>query len=113
MKKLWKIILGIFAIVAGIFALTAKSGSKKQFKKDLKDNKEKLKDVKTPMTVALMGCAVNGPGEASHTDLGIAFGKGAGHLYYQGENRGKISEDQAMNKLEEMISEFETSKQEE
>ena len=56
---------------------------------------------------------VNGPGEASHTDLGIAFGKGAGHLYYQGENRGKISEDQAMNKLEEMISEFETSKQEE
>jgi Enzyme involved in the deoxyxylulose pathway of isoprenoid biosynthesis len=74
---------------------------------------EKLKDVKTPMTVALMGCAVNGPGEASHTDLGIAFGKGAGHLYYQGENRGKISEDQAMNKLEEMISEFETSKQEE
>ena len=74
---------------------------------------EKLKDVKTPMTVAHMGCAVNGPGEASHTDLGIAFGKGAGHLYYQGENRGKISEDQAMNKLEEMISEFETSKQEE
>jgi len=74
---------------------------------------EKLKDVKTPMTVALMGCAVNGPGEASHTDLGIAFGKGDGHLYYQGENRGKISEDQAMNKLEEMISEFETSKQEE
>ena len=74
---------------------------------------EKLKDVKTPMTVALMGCAVNGPGEASHTDLGIAFGKGAGHLYYQGENRGKISEDQAMDKLEEMISEFETSKQEE
>jgi (E)-4-hydroxy-3-methylbut-2-enyl-diphosphate synthase len=74
---------------------------------------EKLKDVKTPMTVALMGCAVNGPGEASHTDLGIAFGKGSGHLYYQGQNRGKVSENKAMEKLEEMISEFETSKQEE
>ena len=74
---------------------------------------EKLKDVKTPMTVALMGCAVNGPGEASHTDLGIAFGNGAGHLYYQGQNRGKVSENKAMEKLEEMISEFETSKQEE
>ena len=74
---------------------------------------EKLQDVKTPMTVALMGCAVNGPGEATHTDLGIAFGKGAGHLYYQGENRGKVSENEAMSKLEEMISEFETKQQEE
>ena len=64
---------------------------------------EKLQNVKTPMTVALMGCAVNGPGEATHTDLGIAFGKGAGHLYYQGENRGKVSEDKAIEKLEEMI----------
>ena len=74
---------------------------------------EKLQDVKTPMTVALMGCAVNGPGEATHTDLGIAFGKGAGHLYYQGENRGKGSENEAISKLEEMISEFETKQQEE
>jgi (E)-4-hydroxy-3-methylbut-2-enyl-diphosphate synthase len=74
---------------------------------------EKLQDVKTPMTVALMGCAVNGPGEATHTDLGIAFGKGSGHLYYQGENRGKVSENEAISKLEEMISEFETKQQKE
>ena len=46
MKKLWKIILGIVAIIGGIFVLTAGSGSKKQFKKDLKDNKKKLNDVK-------------------------------------------------------------------
>ena len=64
------------------------------------------------MTVALMGCAVNGPGEATHTDLGIAFGKGAGHLYYQGENRGKVSEKEAIGKLEELITEFETDHQE-
>ena len=73
---------------------------------------EKLQNLKTPMTVALMGCAVNGPGEATHTDLGIAFGKGAGHLYYQGENRGKVSEEEAMDKLEEMISEFESEEHE-
>jgi len=73
---------------------------------------EKLQDVKTPMTVALMGCAVNGPGEATHTDLGIAFGKGAGHLYYQGENRGKVSEKEAIGKLEELITEIETDHQE-
>ena len=73
---------------------------------------EELKDVKTPMTLALMGCAVNGPGEATHTDLGIAFGKGAGHLYYKGKKRGKVKEDMAMDELREMISEFESEKKE-
>ena len=73
---------------------------------------EELKDVKTPMTLALMGCAVNGPGEATHTDLGIAFGKGAGHLYYKGEKRGKVKEDQALDELKAMISEFEEEKKE-
>ena len=71
------------------------------------DMEERLKNVKTPMSIALMGCAVNGPGEAEHTDLGIAFGKGAGHLYYKGENIGKVSEDAALEKLEELISDYE------
>jgi (E)-4-hydroxy-3-methylbut-2-enyl-diphosphate synthase len=74
-----------------------------------KEMETKLKNVKTPMTIALMGCAVNGPGEASHTDLGIAFGRGSGHLYYRGENRGKVSESEAIEKLEELIEEFESS----
>ncbi|MEE8335559.1 MAG: flavodoxin-dependent (E)-4-hydroxy-3-methylbut-2-enyl-diphosphate synthase [Candidatus Neomarinimicrobiota bacterium] len=68
---------------------------------------EKLKNVDTPMTISLMGCAVNGPGEASRTDLGIAFGKGSGHLYYKGRNRGKVSEKDALEKLQELIMEFE------
>ena len=59
------------------------------------------------MSIALMGCAVNGPGEAIHTDIGVAFGKGSGHLYYKGENRGKVSDDSAMDHLIEMIHEFE------
>ena len=73
---------------------------------------EELKDVKTPMTLALMGCAVNGPGEATHTDLGIAFGKGAGHLYYKAKKRGRVKEDQALDELITMISEFEEEKKE-
>ena len=73
---------------------------------------EELKDIKTPMTLALMGCAVNGPGEATHTDLGIAFGKGAGHLYYKGEKRGKVKESNAIDELKDMISEFEAEKKE-
>ena len=43
MKKLWKILLGIGAVLGAIFAMSAGAGSKKQFKKDLKDNKKKFK----------------------------------------------------------------------
>ena len=68
---------------------------------------DKLKNIETPMSIALMGCAVNGPGEATQTDIGIAFGKGSGHLYYKGENRGKVKEEEAMDHLVEMIHEFE------
>ncbi|NOZ04483.1 MAG: flavodoxin-dependent (E)-4-hydroxy-3-methylbut-2-enyl-diphosphate synthase, partial [FCB group bacterium] len=68
---------------------------------------KRLKHIKTPMSIALMGCAVNGPGEASHTDLGIAFGKGSGHLYYRGKNIGKVQEEEAIDRLEEMIRQYE------
>ena len=73
---------------------------------------KELKDIKTPMTLALMGCAVNGPGEATHTDLGIAFGKGAGHLYYKGKRRGRVKEENAISELKNLISEFEAEKNE-
>ena len=72
---------------------------------------EELKNVETPMSIALMGCAVNGPGEATHTDLGIAFGKGAGHLYYKGKNLGKVSEDKAMDSLKDLIKRYEDEQQ--
>ncbi|MFH1852799.1 MAG: flavodoxin-dependent (E)-4-hydroxy-3-methylbut-2-enyl-diphosphate synthase [Candidatus Neomarinimicrobiota bacterium] len=70
---------------------------------------ERLKQVKTPLSVALMGCAVNGPGEASHTDLGIAFGKGGGQLYYKGRNIGRVREDEAIDRLLELIRQFEAT----
>ena len=46
MKTLWKYILYLGAIIGGIIALTAGRGSKKQFKKDIKDNKKKIDAVK-------------------------------------------------------------------
>ncbi|HIB03004.1 MAG TPA: flavodoxin-dependent (E)-4-hydroxy-3-methylbut-2-enyl-diphosphate synthase [Candidatus Marinimicrobia bacterium] len=64
---------------------------------------EKLSHVKKPMSLALMGCAVNGPGEATHADMGIAFGKGGGLLYKDGEKIGRVDEDEAINKLLTMI----------
>jgi (E)-4-hydroxy-3-methylbut-2-enyl-diphosphate synthase len=48
--------------------------------------------LKAPIRVAVMGCVVNGPGEAREADLGIAAGKGFGHLIVKGEVKGKIPE---------------------
>ena len=48
--------------------------------------------IKTPIRVAVMGCVVNGPGEAREADLGIAAGKGQGFLIVRGEVKGKIDE---------------------
>lgn len=49
--------------------------------------------VRNNITVAVMGCVVNGPGEARDADIGIAGGKGEGMLFRKGQTIGKISED--------------------
>src|SRR5256886_3106760 len=55
--------------------------------------------LKAPIRVAVMGCVVNGPGEAREADLGIAAGKGFGHLIVKGEVRGKVPEDRFVEVL--------------
>ncbi|MCL4557132.1 MAG: flavodoxin-dependent (E)-4-hydroxy-3-methylbut-2-enyl-diphosphate synthase [Deltaproteobacteria bacterium] len=52
----------------------------------------KLINVQEPLTVAVMGCVVNGPGEAKEADIGIACGKGSGMLFKHGKIVGKIQE---------------------
>ena len=56
-----------------------------------------------PVKVALMGCAVNGPGEAREADIGIAGGSGEALLFSHGKVLGKISEDNIINVLIEEI----------
>ena len=68
---------------------------------------KRLEGVNKTLTVALMGCAVNGPGEAAGADIGIAFGKGGGLLYRNGEKVGKVSEAKAVDRLMEEIEAFE------
>jgi (E)-4-hydroxy-3-methylbut-2-enyl-diphosphate synthase len=53
-----------------------------------------LKGLKTPLKVALMGCVVNGPGEAAEADIGIAGGRGAGMLFKKGKIVRKIREEE-------------------
>lgn len=59
----------------------------------------KLKSMKNPITVAVMGCVVNGPGEARDADVGIAGGKGEGLLFSKGEIIRKVPEDQLVSAL--------------
>ncbi|APH12011.1 4-hydroxy-3-methylbut-2-en-1-yl diphosphate synthase [Dehalococcoides mccartyi] len=60
---------------------------------------EALNKVDKPIRVAVMGCAVNGPGEAKEADLGIACGRGQGLLFRKGEKIASFPEDELVNAL--------------
>lgn len=64
---------------------------------------ERLKGVDKPITVAVMGCAVNGPGEASAADCGIAGGVGEGLLFKKGEIIKKVPQDKLVDELFALI----------
>lgn len=60
---------------------------------------ERLRNCAKPITVAVMGCAVNGPGEAREADIGIAGGRGEALLFKKGTILGKFSEKDILNRL--------------
>jgi len=60
-----------------------------------------LTELNLPIQVAVMGCVVNGPGEARHADLGIAAGKKRGHLFIQGQIIRVVPEDEMVEALVE------------
>jgi (E)-4-hydroxy-3-methylbut-2-enyl-diphosphate synthase len=65
---------------------------------------QQLLKVKTPLKVAIMGCVVNGPGEAKEADVGVAGGRGQGILFKKGEIVEKIPEAELMQRLLKEIS---------
>lgn len=60
---------------------------------------KRLYDIKKPIKVAVMGCVVNGPGEAREADIGIAGGDGVGIIFKKGEILRKVSEDKIVDEL--------------
>ena len=64
-----------------------------------------LKNVSKPISVAVMGCVVNGPGEAREADFGIAGGKGMGLVFKKGEVVKKVKEEELLDALIELINE--------
>ena len=61
---------------------------------------KKLSHIKTPVTLSIIGCVVNGPGEAAQTDVGITGGrKGSNMLYLSGVQTGKVMTNQMINRV--------------
>jgi (E)-4-hydroxy-3-methylbut-2-enyl-diphosphate synthase len=67
---------------------------------------ERLGHIETPLTVAVMGCVVNGPGEAREADVGIAGGKGVGLLFKKGEVIEKVKEGEWVRRLVTAVEEM-------
>jgi len=65
----------------------------------VKKVEKELRKIKEPIKVAVMGCSVNGPGEAREADVGIAGGKGFGLLFKKGKVIRKVKEDQMAQAL--------------
>lgn len=70
----------------------------------VEEAEKKLSHIKKTIKVAIMGCPVNGPGEAREADIGIAGGKGEGLIFRKGEIIKKVKEE---NLLEELLKEIE------
>ena len=67
---------------------------------------EALRDCEKPITVAVMGCVVNGPGEAREADIGIAGGDGWGMIFEKGEQVEKLPYDELLPALLKRIEKF-------
>ena len=65
---------------------------------------KKLSHIKTPITLSIIGCVVNGPGEASQTDIGLTGGgKDSSMLYLNGIQQNKISNKEIISKIVELV----------
>jgi (E)-4-hydroxy-3-methylbut-2-enyl-diphosphate synthase len=67
---------------------------------------EKFIHIDKPLTIAVMGCAVNGPGEAKHADFGIAGGIGEGYIFKKGEVLKKVPEQELIKEFEAILNEY-------
>jgi (E)-4-hydroxy-3-methylbut-2-enyl-diphosphate synthase len=72
----------------------------------MKQLEEKLEGVKKPVKIAVLGCVVNGPGEASEADIGIAAGKGVAILYRKGEVIKRVKEEEIVATIVEEVEKF-------
>jgi (E)-4-hydroxy-3-methylbut-2-enyl-diphosphate synthase len=74
--------------------------------KIVKEIEDATAHIKMPLSLAVMGCAVNGPGEAREADLGVAAGRGNGMIYREGKAIRRVKEEEIVPVLLEEIERF-------
>ena len=72
-------------------------------KKVVNEVKDRIKDVKAPIKISILGCAVNGPGEAAEADIGIAGERGQGILFKKGVLVRRVKENDMVDELEREV----------
>jgi len=99
----------------GINFIACPSCSRQNFDviKTMNQLEERLEDITIPMDVAVIGCVVNGPGEAKEADLGLAGGTPNNLVYTDGKPSGKVKNETLVDELERMIRQKAVAKERE
>ncbi len=90
----------------GVKIISCPSCARQQFQviDTVKNLERKLDDISTPMTVSIIGCVVNGPGEATMTDIGVTGGGNGTHMIYlNGKKNNVVKNVDLVNYLEKLI----------
>ncbi|MBP1649092.1 MAG: 4-hydroxy-3-methylbut-2-en-1-yl diphosphate synthase [Bacteroidetes bacterium] len=72
----------------------------------MRELEQRLAGIKKPVKIAVLGCVVNGPGEASEADIGLAAGKGVAILYRKGEVIRRVKESEIVDVIVEEVNNF-------
>ncbi len=104
-KVAWDMLRSLKLRSKGINFIACPSCSRQNFDviKTMNELEVRLEDITTPMDVAVIGCVVNGPGEAKEADIGLAGGTPNNLVYVDGQPSSKLSKDNLIDDLERMI----------
>ncbi len=104
-KVAWDLLRSLKLRTKGINFIACPSCSRQNF--DVIDTmnqlEARLEDITTPMDVAVIGCVVNGPGEAKEADIGLAGGTPSNLIYIDGQPSQKLKKDNLVDELEALI----------
>ena len=114
-KVAWDMLKSLQLRNKGINFIACPSCSRQNFDviKTMNELEGRLEDIKVPMDVAVIGCVVNGPGEAKEADLGLAGGTPKNLVYINGEPNQKLEKDNLVDDLEKLIREKAKQKEDE
>lgn len=111
----WDILRSLKLRAKGINFIACPSCSRQNFDvvKTMNELETRLEDIRTPMDVAVIGCVVNGPGEAKEADIGLAGGSPSHSIYIDGKAHHKMEKENLVDKLEFLIREKAAAKEKE